>query len=191
MFGDENTHVFNSIKALLTLAVSVFALTSLDSATRLSRFMFTELFLTEDEKTWQEAKSPVRKCLANPLVGTAFMVIIGCILGGLSLSAIWALFGSANQLLAGIALLAVAAWLGSVGKNNKMFYIPMCFMLLATLTQLVLTVVGKIGAMVAGKEGAFFWGNWFQLFFAASMAILAVILAVEGFKTFMKQTKKA
>lgn len=191
MFGDENTHVFNSIKALLTLAVSVFALTSLDSATRLSRFMFTELFLSEDEKTWQDAKSPVRKCLANPLVGTAFMVIIGCILGGLSLSAIWALFGSANQLLAGIALLAVAAWLGSVGKNNKMFYIPMCFMLLATLTQLVLTVAGKIGAMAAGKEGAFFWGNWFQLFFAASMAILAVILAVEGFKTFMKQTKKA
>ena len=49
------------------------------------------------------------------------MVVIGCVLGGLSLSQIWGLFGAANQLLAGIALMAVAAWLGEVGKNNKMF----------------------------------------------------------------------
>lgn len=187
MFSEENSSFYNSVKALLTLAVSVFALTSLDSATRLSRFMFSELFLSENEKTWKDASSPLRKALANPLVGTVFMVVVGCILGGLSLSAIWALFGSANQLLAGIALLAVAAWLGSVGKNNKMFFIPMCFMLLATLSQLVLTVFGKVSAMVAGKPNAFFWGNWFQLIFAASMGVLAVILAVEGFRTFAKQ----
>ncbi|WP_407426977.1 carbon starvation CstA family protein [Treponema sp.] len=189
MFGAENTTVYNTISALLTLAVSVFALTSLDSATRLSRFMFSELFLKDGEETWKDAKSPVRKILANPLFGTAFMVIIGCILGGLKLSAIWSLFGSANQLLAGIALLAVAAWLGQVGKNNKMFYIPMVFMLAATLTQLVLTITGKIGAMAAGKANAFHWGNWFQLFFAVAMAVLAVILVIEGVKTFSKQAK--
>ncbi len=68
------------------------------------------------------------------------MVNVGCVLGGLSLSQIWGLFGSANQLLAGIALMAVAAWLGNVGKNNKMFFIPMIFMLCATLTSLILTV---------------------------------------------------
>ena len=117
------------------------------------------------------------------------MVLIGSVLGFLKLSAIWSLFGAANQLLAGIALLAVAAWLGEVGKNNKMFYIPMVFMLAATLTQLILTVVGKVKLMFAGAEGAFFWGNWFQLFFAASMAVLAVILVIEGVKTFAKQAK--
>ena len=117
------------------------------------------------------------------------MVLIGSVLGFLKLSAIWSLFGAANQLLAGIALLAVAAWLGEVGKNNKMFYIPMVFMLAATLTQLILTVVGKLKLMVAGAEGAFFWGNWFQLFFAASMAVLAIILVIEGVKTFAKQAK--
>ena len=191
MFGAESTPIYNTISALLTLAVSVFALTSLDSATRLSRFMFSELFLKDGEETWKDAKNPVRKILANPLFGTAFMVIIGCILGGLKLSAIWSLFGSANQLLAGIALLAVAAWLGQVGKNNKMFYIPMIFMLAATLTQLVLTIVGKVGAMAGGAANAFHWGNWFQLFFAAAMAVLAVILVIEGVKTFAKQAKKA
>ena len=150
--------------------------------------MFSELFLKDGEATWKDAKG-IRKVLANPLFGTALMVIIGSTLGFLKLSAIWGLFGAANQLLAGIALLAVAAWLGEVGKNNKMFYIPMVFMLAATLTSLVLTVIGKIKAMVAGAENAFFWGNWFQMLFAAAMAVLAVILVIEGIKTFAKQAK--
>ncbi len=188
LFGKEGTGIYNTISALLTLAVSVFALTSLDSATRLSRFMFSELFLKEDEATWKDA-SGVRKVLAHPLFGTCLMVVVGATLGFLKLSAIWALFGAANQLLAGIALLAVAAWLGQVGKNNKMFIIPMIFMLAATLTQLIITVVQKIGAMVNGAEGAMFWGNWFQLIFASAMVILAVILVIEGVQTFIKQIK--
>ena len=189
LFGEEGTPVYNTISALLTLAVSVFALTSLDSATRLSRFMFSELFLKENEATWKDA-SGIRKVLAHPLFGTCLMVVVGATLGFLKLSAIWALFGAANQLLAGIALLAVAAWLGQVGKNNKMFIIPMIFMLAATLTQLIITIVQKLGAMVKGVEGAMFWGNWFQLIFAAAMTVLAVILVIEGIQTFIKQTKK-
>ncbi len=188
LFGGEGTAANNTIRALLTLAVSVFALTSLDSATRLSRFMFGELFLKEGEATWKDAKG-VRKLLANPLFGTALMVVIGCILGGLSLSQIWGLFGAANQLLAGIALMAVAAWLGQVGKNNKMFFFPMVFMLAATLTSLVMTISSKIKAMVAGAAGAMAWGNWFQLCFATAMAVLAVILVIEGAQTFAKQVK--
>lgn len=191
LFADKGTSVYNTITALLTLAVSVFALTSLDSATRLSRFMFSELFLKEDEVTWKDATG-VRKLLANPLFGTALMVIIGSTLGALKLSAIWSLFGAANQLLAGIALLAVAAWLGEVGKNNKMFFIPMIFMLAATLTQLVITVIKQTGVIAAGKFSASdpAWGHWFQLLFAAAMAMLAVILVIEGAKTFVKLAKK-
>ena len=190
LFGKEGSGVYNTIYALLTLAVSVFALTSLDTGTRLSRFMFSGRFLKEGEASWKDVKG-IRKLLANPLFGTGLMVLIGCILGGLKLSAIWGLFGAANQLLAGIALMAVAAWLGNAGKNNKMFFIPMIFMLAATLTSLVLTIVKKIGAMAAGAQGAFFWGNWFQLIFALAMAVLAVILVIEGVQTFTKQAKKA
>ena len=190
LFGAEGSGVYNTIYALLTLAVSVFALTSLDTGTRLSRFMFSELFLKDGENSWKDA-SGIRKLLAHPLFGTTLMVVIGCVLGGLKLSAIWGLFGAANQLLAGIALMAVAAWLGNVGKNNKMFFIPMIFMLAATLTSLVLTIINKIKPMVAGAEGAFFWGNWFQLIFALAMTVLAVILVIEGVQTFAKQAKKA
>lgn len=185
MFGAEGSSSYNTIYALLTLAVSVFALTSLDTGTRLSRFMFSELFLKDSEATWKDAKG-VRKFLAHPLVGTGLMVIIGCVLGALSLSQIWGLFGAANQLLAGIALMAVAAWLGNAGKNNKMFYIPMVFMLAATITSLIITVKKKI-VMIGG--GAAMWGDWFQLIFAAAMVILAVFLIVEAARTFSKQAK--
>lgn len=186
MFGTETSKAYGTIYALLTLSVSVFALTSLDTGTRLSRFMFSELFLKEGEATYKDAKG-ARKVLAHPLFGTVSMVLIGCILGGLSLSQIWGLFGAANQLLAGIALMAVAAWLGEVGKNNKMFFFPMVFMLAATLTSLVITVINKCKAIGAGTAA---WGDWFQLFFAAAMAILAIFLVVEGAQTFVKQMKE-
>ena len=186
MFGSESSTQYKTIYALLTLAVSVFALTSLDTGTRLSRFMFSELFLKEDEATWKDAKG-ARKLLAHPLFGTTIMVVIGCILGGLDLKAIWGLFGAANQLLAGLALMAVAAWLGNVGKNNKMFYIPMVFMLAATLTSLVITIFKKFKAIFGGAAA---WGDYFQLVFALAMAVLAIILAIEGFQTFAKQWSK-
>ena len=174
------------VAALLTLAVSVFALTSLDTGTRLSRFMFGELFTKENEATWRDAKG-IRKLLAHPLFGTAFMVIIGCLLGGLSLSQIWGLFGAANQLLAGVALLAVCAWLGQAGKNNKMFFFPMAFMLVATETSLIMTIMKKF-KLIGGGEAA--WGDWFQLVFALAMAILAIILVIEAIGTLKNGKKK-
>ena len=186
MFGTQESAVYNTIYALLTLAVSVFALTSLDTGTRLSRFMFSELFLKKGEKSYKDATG-IRKVLAYPLTGTLLMVVIGCILGGLSLSQIWGLFGAANQLLAGIALMAVAAWLGNAGKNNKMFYIPMVFMLVATITSLVMTVITKIKAVAGGTAA---WGDWFQMLFAAAMVVLALFLVVEGVQTFSAQAKK-
>ncbi len=181
---DTASHVYNVVYTLLTLAVSVFALTSLDTGTRLSRFMFTELFLKDGEATWKDATG-ARKFLAHPLTGTVFMVVVGCLLGGMSLSAIWGLFGAANQLLAGLALMAVAAWLGNIGKNNKMFYIPMIFMMVATLTFLVMKIKSLIVTCMAGTE----WGNWFQLVIAVAMVILAIFLIIEGIGTFSKQSK--
>ena len=59
------------------------------------------------------------------------------------------------------------------------------FMLAATLTQLVRTIITKIGG-IAGAA----WGDWFQLIFAIAMVVLAVILVIEGIGTFAKQNKQ-
>ena len=55
----------------------------------------------------------------------------------------------------------------------------------ATLTQLVRTIITKIGG-IAGAA----WGDWFQLIFAIAMVVLAVILVIEGIGTFAKQNKQ-
>ncbi len=174
---------------LLTLAVSVFALTSLDSGCRLARYMFGELF-TPEGKTYEDLTG-VRKFFATPIVGTLILVIIGCGLGlNPDLKAIWGVFGAANQLLAGLAMLAVAAWLGQIGKNNKMFFFPMIFMLCATLTSLVLTVIAnfkKIAGMVPDYTAN--WGDWYTVIWSLGLIVLAVILVITGIKTLGKEKK--
>ena len=189
MFGgvaDFTNPVYDTTYTLLTLAVSVFALTSLDSGTRLSRYMFAELFIPEG-KTRDELTG-ARKFFSHPLVSTLIMVIIGCGMGFMSLSQIWGVFGAANQLLAGIAMLAVAAWLGNIGKNNKMFFVPMIFMLAATLTSLVMTIIGKVKLIAAAGAA---WGDWFQMIWSIGLVVLAVILVVEGVQVMAKQKKQA
>ncbi|MDO5000644.1 MAG: carbon starvation protein A [Eubacteriales bacterium] len=177
---------YGIVYTLLTLAVSVFALTSLDSGTRLARYMFAELFIPEG-KTRDELTG-ISKFLSNPLVSTLIMVVIGCGMGFMGLNQIWGVFGAANQLLAGIAMLAVAAWLSNIGKNNKMFIFPMCFMLAATITSLTMTIIAKI-KMIAGATAA--WGDWFQMIWSIALIVLAVILVIQGVQVLAKKKDSA
>ena len=169
---------------LFTLAVSVFALTSLDSATRLCRYLFAEL-LTPEGKTHEDLTGAA-KFFSTPIVSTLIMVIIGCGMGFLNLGTIWSVFGAANQLLAGVAMLGVCTWLGKIGKNNKMFYFPMCFMLIATITSLCTTIIAKIGLIAAGGAD---WGQYYVAIWSALLVVLAVILAINAIKTMANQKK--
>jgi carbon starvation protein len=171
--------------SLLILAVSVFCLTSLDTATRLGRYMFQELFTPkgaaiEDLTGW-------RKVLTNPWVATIITVALGVWLGLTGYTLVWPLFGAANQLLAALGLLAVCAWLGKAGRNNKMFYIPMVFMLIVTLTSLAITIQGKVASVIAGTITS---AVVLQLVIAVLLFVLAIILAVKGAKVIFG-TKKA
>ena len=170
--------------SLLILAVSAFCLTSLDTATRLARYMFQEFWVKpgEDPKNLTGA----RKALTNPYVATAITVVIGIALGMTGYAKIWALFGAANQLLAALGLLAVAAWLGKIGRNNKMFLFPMAFMLIVTLTSLVFTIITQVGLITSGTDVT--WGI-VRGVIAVLLIILAIDLVVEGVKTLSKQAK--
>lgn len=172
--------------ALLVLAVSVFCLTSLDTATRLGRYMFQELFTphgmeASDLTGW-------RAVLVNPWVATIITVVLGVGLGMTGYQLVWPLFGAANQLLAALGLLAVCAWLGNAGRNNKMFYFPMAFMMVVTLTSLALTVWAKIGLLAAGTMDA---ATVLQLVIGVLLMVFAVILAVKGCKTIFGKKRVA
>jgi carbon starvation protein len=112
------------------LAVSAFALTSLDTATRLARFMFQEYFEVKDQP---EKKS----VLQNRFISTGITVAFGAALtfSGQTMS-IWPVFGSANQLLAALALLALTVWVANLKKGFLFVLIPMIFMFAVTLTAL-------------------------------------------------------
>ena len=189
--ADFTNPVYDTAYTLLTLAVSVFALTSLDSGTRLARYMFAELFVPEGKT--RDDLTGVAKVLSHPLASTLIVIVIGCGMGFMGLSQIWGVFGAANQLLAGIAMLAVASWLANIGKNNKMFFVPMVFMLAATGTSLVMTIIAKIkliAGMVPDKAAA--WGDWFQMIWSIGLIVLAVILVIEGVQVIAKpKAKKA
>lgn len=172
---------------LLVLTVSVFCLTSLDTATRLARYMFQEFWL-EPGETYKDVTG-YKKVLTNPFVATLITVILGIGLGLTGYANIWPLFGAANQLLAALGLLAVATWLGKAGKNNKMFLIPMAFMLVVTLTSLFFTLKANFAGIAAGAEGV----TWcyVRAILAALLMVLAVILAIDGIKTMAAQKKEA
>lgn len=171
---------------LLILAVSAFCLTSLDTATRLARYMFQELWIPVGET--MESVTGIRKFFSNPYIATLITVVIGIVLGMTGYTIIWPLFGAANQLLAALALLAVCAWLGNAGKNNKMFYIPMVFMLAVTLTSLVQTLYAKGLVLMAGTGDLFSAGV--QAVLSAILFILAIVLAVKGAKTIFGKKDK-
>ena len=169
---------------LLILAVSVFCLTSLDTATRLARYMFQEFWVKPGEDI--KDLTGARKLLTNPYIATLITVVIGIALGMTGYAKIWALFGAANQLLAALGLLAVAAWLGKIGRNNKMFIFPMVFMLLVTLTSLVFTIITQVNLITSGTDVT--WGI-VRGVIAVLLIILAIDLVVEGVKTLSKQAK--
>lgn len=173
------------IFSMLVLAVSAFCLTSLDTATRLARYMFQEFWL----EPGQDVKDVTgyKKVLVNPYVSTAITVVLGIALGMTGYAKIWPLFGAANQLLAALGLMAVATWLGKVGKNNKMFFIPMAFMLIVTLTSLCMTVKTNLGNITTGADPM--W-SVIRLVISILLIVLAVVIAIDSIKTLVKQSKE-
>lgn len=166
------------IYSMLILAVSAFCLTSLDTATRLARYMFQEFWL-EPGQTYKDATG-IKKTLTNPYVATIITVVLGIALGMTGYAKIWALFGASNQLLAALGLLAVAAWLGKVGKNNKMLIIPMAFMLIVTVISLLQTIYANVTNAVD------MW-SWIRAIIGSLLVLLSLVLAKEGCQTLFKK----
>ena len=183
-----NQSLFNILYTLLVLTYSAFCLTSLDTATRLARFMFQEFWIDGTKGETPENVTGLKKVMANPYIATGITVVLGILLGLNGYAKIWALFGSANQLLAALGLLAVATWLGNVGKDNKMFLIPMAFMLCVTIASLLINSWQQFNVILAGGAD---WGPYVQVVLGLMLVILAVVLAIEGVTTIAKQRKTA
>ncbi len=161
-------------RAFVALVAVSFALTTLDSGTRLLRFNIQEVSATV--KLPALGNRYVSSLLAVAAIGFfAFFKVNGQPAG----LALWALFGTTNQILGGLTLLTVTLYLIQRRANYLFTLIPMIFMLVTTMVAMVLNV-----------RNFYNDENYLLLAVGLILLVLAVWLTVEGVLRF-KQTRAA
>jgi carbon starvation protein len=148
----------------IALVVVSFALTSLDSATRLLRFNLAEI-----------GEAPGLSPLRNRVVGSgaacaaigffAFYRIDGQAAG----LALWQLFGTTNQVLGGLTLLTVTVWLIQRGRNYYVTLVPMVALLATTL----IAMGQKVGNFIGD-------GQWLLVGLGSLLILITLWLVVEA-----------
>jgi len=159
---------------IMGVFVASFAGTTLDTATRIQRYVVQEL--SSDLKIG---------FFKNKYVATAFAVITAGLLafsagasgkGGLTL---WPLFDAGNQALAGLALLTITVYLKKKGGVKYLISgIPAVFMIVMTVWALIINQINFINAQ-----------NWLLTILNAAILIIAVWVAFEGFAVFLSGEK--
>ena len=116
------------------LMVEGFVVTTLDTAVRLNRYLFEEL--------WRVLFAKPPRILTSYVFNSLLCVVLMYLLAYFNaFRHLWALFGSANQLLAALTLLTVSAWLLRRGRRALFAFIPGVFMLVTTLGSLLFLLV--------------------------------------------------
>ncbi len=173
------------VYTLITLSISAFALTSLDSVARVGRLSFQELFL--DASIKDEDIGPVRKVLTNKYFATIITLVMAFGLTLVGYQNIWALFGASNQLLSVFAFLACAVFLKRCKKVRWFMYAPLGVMLAVTFTALGMTIYQKVNLIITATSADYF-GDSLQLVFATLIIILGVCVVVQGVKKLLSKT---
>ena len=169
---------------LMESMLAVIALTSLDSVARVGRLSFQEFFLDSD--TDENNMSPFLKVVTNKYFATVITLVLAYMLTKVGYAEIWPLFGSANQLLSVLALVACAVFLKKTKRQGCMLWIPMVFMMAVTFTALGMTITKLLGALfTTGLD----MGNTLQLIFAILLLILGVLVAIQGVKKLFEKQK--
>ena len=151
-------------QAFIALVAVSFALTSLDSGTRLLRYNVEEIASSVGVNIVGRYSASL---IAVALIGFfAFYEIDGQPAG----LALWSLFGSTNQVLGALTLLTITIYLRKRGANYWPYFVPMAFMIVVTLT-----------AMVIDLNKYWQADNLLLLFVAGSIFTLSIWLAIEGY----------
>ncbi len=150
------------------LAISTFLLTTLDTSTRLARYVLEELFRLPRGNRWAVFGATVAS-LTIPAVLTQITLHLPDGTPAPAWRVIWPVFGATNQLLGALAMLVVTAWLRNQGRKYAFVAAPMLFMFVVTLVALV-QLVWRYGvtSLIGGISAALF--------------VLAVVLLLEAIR---------
>ena len=170
----------------MTMCVSALALTSLDSVARIGRMSFQELFYGDTTDT---SKMPGwQKVLTNKYFATIITLFFGYLLTLGGYNNIWPLFGSANQLLAALVLIALAVFLKTTGRTGWTLYIPMFVMLVVTFTALIQKTIALVSNIAGGQ--ATFLVDGLQFIVAILLMVLGVLVAFSCLKKLFTAKKQ-
>jgi carbon starvation protein len=151
------------------LLVEGFVVTTLDAAVRLNRYLFEELWGILFKKT--------PRLLKHYWLNSGLSVILMWSLASTNaFNLLWPIFGTANQLLAALSLLAVSGWLLLRGKKTAFTLLPAVFMIATTLASLGILLreyIQKKSYILAAADVLLF--------------ILAIGVVVLVLKTFLKK----
>ena len=157
----------------MTMCVSALALTSLESVASLGRMSFQELILGDTTDTAK--MTPEQKVLTNKYFATVITLFFGYLLTLGGYNNVWPLFGSANQLLAALVLIALAVFLKTTGRTGWTLYFPMGMMLVVTFTALIQKTIALVKNVASGQ--ATFLVDGLQLIVAVLLMVLGVMVA--------------
>ena len=157
---------------IMTMFVSALALTSLDAVARIGKMSFQEFFEADKNKE----RSPLIRFLTNKYVATFITLFAGWLLSLGGYNNIWPLFGSANQLLAAMVLIALSVFLKVTGRKGFMLYFPMCAMLIVTMSSLGLSIY-NICMKLFVNGGFVFLTDGLQLIVAILLVALGLMIA--------------
>lgn len=151
------------------LLVEGFVITTLDAAVRLNRYLFEEM--------WAIVLRKVPRLLKHYWFNSGLSVALMWVLAySNAFNALWPIFGTANQLLAAMALLTVSAWLLLRRRRNWFTLVPAAFMVVTTLVALGILLAGYL------KQGNLVLIAADLLLFALSAGVVVLFL-----KTFLKK----
>ena len=156
----------------MTMCVSALALTSLDSVARIGRMSFQELFLGDTTDTAK--MTPMQKVLTNKYFATVITLFFGYLLTLGGYNNVWPLFGSANQLLAALVLIALAVFLKTTGRTGWTLYVHGNDVS-RNLHALIQKTIALVKNVAAGQ--ATFLVDGLQLIVAVLLMVLGVMVA--------------
>ncbi|MDR0495552.1 MAG: carbon starvation protein A [Treponema sp.] len=159
---------------IVSLAVSSFVLTTLDTVARLGRLSFQELFSAGDDDGG--TKSFIFRILKSKASAAVLTLGPAFLLAIIGYQSIWALFGAANQLLAALTLIACTMFFKKTGRRIIMLLIPTIIMLTVTFTSLILSIKSKAVLLYQGTFNLAIDG--LQLGIAVLLLILGILVAI-------------
>lgn len=181
------TQVFQGLPGMATMASywyhfaimfeALFILTTIDAGTRVARFLMQEF----GGRVWKPFGRT--NWLPGTVVSTLFVVCVwGYFIWAGSIATIWPMFGTANQLLAAVALSAATTRLINLGRARYAWttLLPLVFVAVTTLWAAVLNITDNFWPLTRNPATEF--QGWINTFLSVVIIVCVVVVLFEAVK---------